>query len=106
MRGRQKYLSRGSLSGITMPDSDREGRIFLSTPYTYDSFFLAHFSFLNVDSFSNAVTSIADVGHIVVTLLCRLMTSLRSVTVTLNDGKRDVYYNQCIFLDFILPWVG
>ena len=33
-----------------MPDCDREGRIFLSTPYNHDRFFffLAHLSFLNV----------------------------------------------------------
>ena len=40
------------------------------TPWT---FFLPCF-------YNNAVTEIADVCHIVMSLLCRLMTSLRSVT--------------------------
>ena len=63
-----------------MPDCDREGLIFLSAPHTHDILFLAHLSFLNVDFFNNAVTSIAEVCHIVMILLWRLIRSLCSVT--------------------------
>ena len=64
-----------------LPVYDREGRIFLSIPHTHDRFFfLSHRSFLNVDFFNKAVTSIADIRHIVMTLLWRFMTSLSSVT--------------------------
>ena len=43
------------------------------------SLFLAHLSFLNVDFFKDAISSIAEVRYIVMTLLWHLMTSSRSV---------------------------
>ena len=77
-----------------MPDCDREGRIFLSTPYTHDRSFSCT-PFISENRFFNsAVTLIADVRHIVMTLLWRLMTSLRSVNI--NDGVLDAHYNKCI----------
>ena len=60
-----------------MPDCDREGLIFLSTPII-DSFsctpFISEHRFCN-----NAVTSFADFRHIVMVLRWRLMMSLHSV---------------------------
>ena len=58
--------------------------------------------------FDNAVTSIADVRHIVMTISWCLETSLRSVTSTLRMAYRDILYNQCIsntwkFSIFIFP---
>ena len=77
-----------------IPECDREGRNFLSTPNTHDRFFFLNTFHFLTDVFNNAVTSIADVRHFVMTLLLRLMTSLR--TVNLNGGVCDVHYNQSI----------
>ena len=67
-----------------MPDPDREGRIFLSIPTPMiDSFSCTPF-ISDRRFFNNAVTSIADVRHIVMTLL-------RISDVNLNDGVRDVH---------------
>ena len=63
-----------------MPDCDREGRIFQSTRQTPDRSLLIS----ERRSFNNAVTSIAGLHHIVMSLLCHLMTSLRSVTKPLT----------------------
>ena len=46
-------------------------------------------------SSNNAVTSIADVRHIVITLLWRLFDVITFSDVNLNDGVGDVHYNQC-----------
>ena len=59
--------------------------------------------------FMNAVTSIADVRHIVMTLLFNDITAFSDVN--LNDGVNDIHYNQCISNTwevsiFIVPWVG
>ena len=54
-----------------MPDYDRERRIFLTTPHTDDSLYLAHLSFLNVDVFNNAV--------------CRRPSYCDDITVAFND---------------------
>ena len=51
---------------------------------------------------NNAVTSIADVRHIVMTLLWLLMTSIHSVTWTLMMAY-GVHYNQCISNTWKLP---
>ena len=58
--------------------------------------------------FDNAVTLIADICHIVMTIPWRLVTSLLSVTSTLTMAYCDVLYNQCIsntwkFSIFIFP---
>ena len=76
-----------------MVDCGPEGRIFLSVPHTHDRFyfffffffffFFAYLSFLKV-VFDNAVTSIADAQHIMMTTPWRLVTSLRIVTSTLT----------------------
>ena len=65
-----------------MQDCDREGQIFLSTPHTHDAFsFFFCIPFISERRFfNNAVTSIADVRYILMTLLLRFMTPLRSVT--------------------------
>ena len=80
-----------------MSDCDPEGRIFLSVPHTshYRFFFLHTFHFWKW-VFDNAVTSFADVCHIMMTIPWHLVTSLRSVTSTLTMAYRDVLYNQCI----------
>ena len=62
-------------------------------------------------SSNNAVTSIADVRHIMITLLWRLFDVITFSDVNLNDGVGDVHYNQCIsnmreFSICILPRVG
>ena len=76
-----------------MPDCDREGRRFLSTfTPVIDSFSCT--PFISERRFSNnAVTWIADVRHIVMTLLWRNDVITFS-DINLNDGVRDVHYNQ------------
>ena len=65
-------------------DCSPEGRIFLFIPHIHDRFFFLHtFHFWNW-AFDNAVTSIADVLHIVMTIPWRLVTSFRSLTLTLT----------------------
>ena len=63
-----------------MPECDPKRRIFLSTPHSHDRLFLHTFYTWTYIFLSNALLSIADVRHIVMTLLWRLMTSLRSET--------------------------
>ena len=65
-----------------MPDSDPERGIFyLPLTPIINTFFFSCIAFISERRFlDNAVTSIADVRHIVNTLLWRLMTSLCSVT--------------------------
>ena len=58
--------------------------------------------------FDNAVSSIADVCHIVMTIPWLLVTSCHSVTSTFPMAYHDFLYNQCIsnlwtFSSFILP---
>ena len=79
-----------------MSDCDPEGRIFLFVPHTHYRFFFLHTFHFWKWVFDNAVTSFADVCHIVMTIPWRLVTSLRSVTSTLTMAYRDVLYNQCI----------
>ena len=78
--------------------------LWLSVPHTLDRFFFLH----NFDFwkwiFDNAVTSIADVCHIV----WRLLMSLHSVMSPLKMAYQDIVYNQCIsntwrFSIFIFP---
>ena len=91
-----------------MSDCDPEGWIFLSAPNTYDTFFFLHTFHFRKWVFDNAVSSIADVHHIVMTIPWRLVTSFRSLTSTLTMAYRDVRYSQCIsntrkFSIFIFP---
>ena len=79
-----------------MSDCNPEGRIFLSVPHTNDRFFFLHTFHFWKTVFDNAVTSIADVRHIVMTITWRLLTSLGLVTSALTMAHRDVIYNQCI----------
>ena len=72
------------------------GRTFLSVPHTHDSFLFLHTFHFWKWVFDNAVTSIVDVRHIVMTIPWRLVASLRSVTSTFIMAYRDVLYNQCI----------
>ena len=76
-------------------DCDPGGRIFLSVPNTHGFFFLHTFHFWKW-VFDNAVTSIAYVRHIVMTILWWFVTSLRSVTSSVTKAYHDVLYNQCI----------
>ena len=62
-----------------MPDCDREGQIlYLPLTSTINSFSCTPF-ISEREVFNNAVTSLADVHHIVMTLLWRLIRSLGSV---------------------------
>ena len=80
---------------------------FLSTPKIRDRFFFLHTFHFWQWEFDNAVISIADVRHNVMTIPLRLVTSLYSVT-NLTMAYRDVLHNQCIpnmskFSIFIFP---
>ena len=92
-----------------MSDCDPQGRIFfLSTLHTQDGFLFLHTFHFWKWGFDNSVTSIADAHHIVMTIPWRLVTPLRSVTLTWTVAYRDVVYNQCIsntwkFSIFIFP---
>ena len=72
------------------------GTDFLYVPHTHDRFFFLHIFHFWKSVFDNAVTSIADVRHIVMTIPWRLVMSLRSVTSTLTMAYSDVLYNQCL----------
>ena len=79
-----------------MPDCDREGQIFLSTPHTQDRFlFLHHLSILTVDFLKFSYFDCWRPPYcddIIVAFNDVIMFS----DVNLNDGIRDVHYNQCI----------
>ena len=91
-----------------MSDCDPKGWIFLSAPNIYERFFFLHTFHFRKWVFDNAVTSIADVNHIVMTIQWRLVTSFLSVTSNLTTAYRDSRYNQFIsntwkFSIFIFP---
>ena len=67
-----------------MLDCKTEGWIFPSVPHTHDRFFFLHTFLFWKWVFDNAVTSIANARHIVMTIPWCLMTSLRSVTSVLT----------------------
>ena len=65
-----------------MLECDPKGRIFLPTPRTHDRFFFSNIAFISECGFLIMQSLIADICHIVMTSLCRLVTSLSSVTST------------------------
>ena len=83
-----------------MPDCDLDGRIFLFAPHTHNRFFILHTFHFWKWVFENAVTSIADVHHIVMTIPWRLVTSFPSVTSNLTI--QPVYIKHVKILDFCL----
>ena len=111
----RKNLSRGLLSGIMRlaewVKTDPKGWTFLSVPHNHDGFFFLHTFHFWKWVFDNAVTSIADARHTVMTLPWRLLTSLRTVTSTLTMAYHYVLYNQYISntwkFSFIFPmgWI-
>ena len=91
-----------------MPDSDREGRIFLSIRHTHDRLFSCTPFISERRVFDNAVTSIADVRYIVITLLWRLMALiLRSVTLTFTTACVTSITTSDFYLTLgRITWVG
>ena len=102
---RREKSIRGSLFGITrlcqmMPNSDPEGRIFLSTPNTHDRFFLSHTFWSPAFDFSIEVTINKSRSFMLtstilkVDVICDItMTSTPNVLTT---EVHDVLYNKCI----------
>ena len=88
-------MSRGSLSCQeacrVMQDCHPKGLIFLSIAHTHDRFFFLHTFHFWMRIFDNAITSIADVRHIVMTILWRLVTLLCLVTSTLTMAYLTSY---------------
>ena len=95
-----------------MQDWDPEGQIFLSIPHTYDGVFFLHTFHFWTWIFDYAAAWIADVRHIMMTLITVTFSNVITFSdVNLNDGIRDVPYKKCTFNTrefsfFILPWVG
>ena len=73
----------------------RDG-FFLPVPHTHDRFFFLHTFHFWKWVFDNAVTLIADICHIVITIPRHSVTSLCSVTSAIMMPYCDVLYNQCI----------
>ena len=84
------------------------GTDFSVCPSHHGRFFFLHTFHFWKWVFDNAVTSIADVHHILMTIQWHLVTSLHSVISVLTMAYRDILYNQCIsntwkFSIFIFP---
>ena len=99
-----RYLPNTGLTVLLQIPRDR----FFYLSLTSMTFFFLHTFHFWKWVFDNAVTSIADVCHIVVTIPWCLVMSLRSVMSVLTMAYRDVLYNQWLsntwkFLIFIFP---
>ena len=97
-------------ASLVMPDCDPVGRLCLSTSHTHDVFFFLHiFRFwmwiLIMQSLPLLTSAIFE--DITVTF----SDVITFTEVNLNDGVRDILYNQCKsntwrFSISFIPWVG
>ena len=96
----EKYV-RGSLLGITrlcqvMPNSDPEGRIFLSAPNNHDRLFFLHTFWSPVLDFNIGVTINEWCSYTLTSAILKGDIAMTSTPNDLTTELRDLLYNQCI----------